>query len=144
MNTTITIPRELYQFTDEIALLIVAAKQEGRVFRASNGTMELIKEFRVPTPRFSDNEAVPQARGKQENLAEHKIHAEYLDRFATLFRSLAPTLKPTHIYVFAPAHTADELTVLLKPTFGSLAYATIEGVFTKDAHSDLLKRLKKR
>src|SRR3989344_6554354 len=123
MNKIIFIPGELRQFTDEVALLVIAAKQEARVFHASNGELELIEEFRISTPHFSDNEAMPQERGKQENLAEHKIHAEYLDRFATLFRSLAPELKPTNIYVFAPAHTADELMSLLKPTFGAITYA---------------------
>src|SRR3989338_2138196 len=143
MNKIIFIPGELRQFTDEVALLVIAAKQEARVFHASNGELELIEEFRISTPHFSDNEAMPQERGKQENLIEHKIHVEYLDRFAALFRLLAPRFKLDHVYLFAPTHTADELMSLMKPIFGSVAYTTINGIFTKDSPSELLKRIRK-
>lgn len=139
MEKTIQISENLYQFTNEVALLVVAAKQEGRVYRASNGELELVEQFRIPTPNFSDNESLTSARGKQENITENLIHTEYLDHFKKLLTSL--NFKPTNIYVFAPTHTAKELEELTQPIFGDLPTKTVTGIFTDESPFDLLARL---
>ena len=120
MSKTSTIPQELYQFTDERALVIVAAKQEGRIMRAGNGELTMIEEFRIDTPHFSDNEALPQERGEQSNELQEKIHHEYFDHFKTKLHELAPYFKPTHAYLFAPKHVADELEKIMHPIFGAI------------------------
>jgi hypothetical protein len=137
----IKISEKLYQFRDETALVIVAAKQEGRVFRAGNGELELLEKFRVSTPHFSDNEGMSQERGRRENIIEENIHHEYFEHFQKLLHSLAPRLKPTHIYLFAPAHVAGELEKIVKPIFGALTVKTVTGIFTKDTPVEFLERL---
>ncbi len=141
MDTKTTISQELYQFTDEVALIIVAAKQEGRIFRAGNGELELIEEFRIPTPHFSDNEGIPSERGDQANLLEVKIHKEYFEHFKNSLHALSSTLKPTHLYFFAPAHVADELAKITTPIFGAFPTKTIVGIFTKESPFELLGRI---
>lgn len=140
MQTPTPIPSQLYQFTDETALIIIAAKQEGRIMRAGNGELELIEEFRIPTPHFSDNEGMPVEHGNQSNALEEKIHHEYFDHFKTHLHTLALTLKPTHLYLFAPKHVADELVKILHPLFGSLPTKTIVGIFTKESPFELIGR----
>lgn len=137
------IPRQLHQFRDETALVIVAAKQEGRVYRARNGEIELIEEFRTPTPKFSDNEGLSEERGRRENNAELMIKRDYLEHFEKLFRSIAPIPKPTNVYIFAPAHMAGEVEGIIKPIFGALPVKTVTGIFTKESPTEFLERIYK-
>ena len=143
MEKIAQIPQELYQFTDEHALLIVAAKQEGRMFRAASGELELLEQFRVETPHYSDNEALPKERGEQGNTVQAKIEHEYLDHFKQAFHALAQVghFKPTHLYLFAPKHVADELEAIIKPLFGVLPTKTIVGIFTEESPFELLQRI---
>ena len=143
MTKTITIPETEYQFTDQTALIIVAAKQEGRLYRAANGEMELIEEFRVETPHYSDNESMPNERGNQGNQLQEKIHHEYFDHFRTRLHTLSATFKPTHLYLFAPQHVADELTKMATPLFGSVPTRDVVGIFTKESPLELIARLGK-
>lgn len=135
------ISENLYQFNGEGALIIVAAKQEGRAYWATNGKIQLIDEFRISTPHFSDNEALTNARGKQENATEEIIHTEYFNHFKKLLESLLPSFKPTNIYLFAPTHTANEMEELIKPIFGTLPTKTVVGIFTDESPFDLIARL---
>ena len=141
MEKIIQISQNLYQFTNQTAIIIVAAKQEGRVFQAGDGELVFIDQFRIPTPKFSDKEGFPGEEGKRENKVEAIIQTEYLDYFKKLFHSLARNLKPTHIYLFAPVHTAKELRELTKPIFGAIPVKIINGIFTDESPQDLLKRL---
>lgn len=141
MNKIIQISENLHQFTGEKALIIVAAKQEARVYRAGDGELELIEQFRIPTPHFSDNEGLTGARGKQENIPEKIIHTEYFDHFKKLFGKLALNFQPTYLYLFAPVHTATELEELIKPVFGHPVLKVVIGIFTDESPFDLLARL---
>jgi hypothetical protein len=141
MEKTQKISEKLYQFKDEIAMVIVAAKQEGRIYRASNGEIELLEEFRIPKPVFSDDEGLPEEGGHKENDAELQLHHEYLEHFEKLFRSFAPDFKPNHIYLFAPIHMTRELEGIIKPVFGPLPIKTINGIFTKEFPHEFLERI---
>ncbi|MEK7615774.1 MAG: hypothetical protein AAB420_01030 [Patescibacteria group bacterium] len=141
MEKITQIPSHLDQFADETALIIIAAKQEGRIFRASNGELEMIEKFRIPTPHFSDNEALPNERGEQHNTVQVKIHHEYLEHFKNALHVLAPMLKPTHAYLFGPKHTVDELEHIMKPIFGALPIKTIIGIFTEESPFELIERI---
>lgn len=141
MNKLIQISENLHQFTGESALIIVAAKQEARVYRAGNGELELLEQFRIPTPHFSDNEALTGSRGKQENITQELIHTEYFDHFKKLFHKLALSFQPTNLYLFAPVHTANQLEELIKPVFGHPVLKTVTGIFTDESPFDLLARL---
>ncbi|MBI2056063.1 MAG: hypothetical protein HYT37_01675 [Candidatus Sungbacteria bacterium] len=136
------IPHQLPQFTDEIVLIIVAAKQEGSVYRASDGQLELIETFRIPTPHFSDNEGMPHERGKQESAAEKKIHKEYMDHFEKLFRTISVQLKPTQLYFFAPSHIAEELKRFTQTIFRPIPAKDIAGIFTRHSPLEVLELIK--
>lgn len=141
MRKTQKISGKLYQFKDETALVIVAAKQEGRIYRASNGEIELLEEFRISTPKFSDNEGMPEEAGHMENATEDIIRREYLEHFKTFLHSLASSFKPNHVYLFAPTHTAGELEKIIDKIFGDLPTKPIIGIFTKEPPSRFLDRL---
>ncbi len=138
------IPKQFHQFTDEVALIVVAAKQEGRVYHAGNGILTDVDSFRIPTPHFSDNEEAPDRRGNQENTTEKKIHQEYMGHFKKLFHTLAGGEKPSHLYLFSPMHVAQELEDLTRTVFGALPTTVVVGIFTKQDPIELLEVLKSR
>lgn len=141
MEKTEKISEKLHQFKDETALILVAAKQEGRIYRASNGEIELLENFHIPTPHFSDNEGLSVQSGHRENAVEEIIRHDYLKHFEDFLHSLVPGFKPNHVYLFAPAHMAGELEKITDKIFGDLPTKPILGIFTKEPPSEFLDRL---
>jgi hypothetical protein len=106
------IPNELPQFIGETALLIVTGTRQAKIYRASNKVLEVIDEYKIPTPQYSDKEGYFQTRSKNGVMAAGSVLEDVDDQAKKTFLSeLSKHLKQAGkifsssvVYVFAPSH----------------------------------------
>ena len=108
------IPEKYKQFLDEEALVIVAGKEHGLIYRIKEGTNELVEEVAEHPPRYSDDEGFffhgtkgkPGTMGAgapkeyDESVYLKKFEKEAAKELDTLIKSEDAEL----LYVFEPEH----------------------------------------
>jgi hypothetical protein len=117
------IPRELPQFKDESALIVVTGKQEALFYKASRGEIKEIDTVKVPTPHFSDHEG----SGHLKELMDRDI---VLD----LFREIKKRVKEmplnfSRIYILAPTQIKRRIAAILPDSWRKKVRRVIPGNF---------------
>lgn len=126
------IPDKYKQFLDLEALVIVAAKERGIIYRISNGTIEEVKTVERSEPSRSDDEGFffKAAAGNtviggapkeaQDDVYKHKLDTVISDELDALMAAESPSL----LYVFEPEHYKGLIVEKLKH-FPELAIHTV-------------------
>lgn len=124
-------------------MLLVMGRQAGVLYRATDGTIEEVDRFFVPTPKFSDNEGFFRARGDMYSGSVRESQKAYV--FQEMMKDVVSSLKtwrvyskPDETYVFAPAHLMYEILQRVKKTVGNTYARSYCGHYVQAHPFDLL------
>lgn len=99
------------QFLDLKALIIVAAKERGIIYRVSDGTIEMVSQIENHPPTRSDDEGFffksggPGVMGGAPKEEDDEVYTKQLDRqLAKELDTLIESQKSTLLYIFEPEH----------------------------------------
>lgn len=140
------IPRELPQFKDETAFIIVAGKQDAAFYTASNGTIERTDAFKIPRPTYSDNEGIYRTKGRgvatssgsAKELQDDNVINDFLREFKKRIKKVSDF---SSLYVFAPQQTKNKIKALLPNQWDKKVAAVIEGNYYFRHPTFILKKL---
>jgi hypothetical protein len=94
----VQIPRQLPQFKDRSALLIVAGRQDAIFYQVANGRLEALDDFKIQRPQLFAEESQRPARAE--------IIRDFLREFKRRLKFLPDC---TEVWLFAPSRTKNEL-----------------------------------
>ncbi len=126
------IPKNVEQFEDRTALIIVAGRQDAIFYHASKGTLNRLDAFKIPRPHYSDNEskfsmggrgAVISSGGVREPKDE-KVMKDFLRELKQRTKKIA---EPESIYLFAPSKIKNRITPVLPATWRKKVVLVCEG-----------------
>lgn len=116
------IPQELLQFTDERALIIVSAKEEGVLYHAHDGLVEEVVNVAEHPGERSDREGFffrsgygkyLGSGGPEENDSEENLRV-FVSSIASELNEAIADIKPTVMYFFQPQHLKGYLEEAIK------------------------------
>ena len=144
MKITNTLP----QFTDTNALLIVSGTQHAEAYRAYNGEIERLVDFRASLPEHSDRPDIKvRSVGGQtlgtwstQDDAQKELERAFIDDFKEQTKMLAGESWDA-VYLFAPPHALKHLAETLPKTLGDKLAGTVSGNYTKVEPFELLKKI---
>ncbi len=106
------ISRELPQFREKGAILVVTGKQEARFYRAAAGVIDTVAAFEIEKPKYSDREGFFETRGHGGVMRSGAVYEEKKEKMLQDFiREFRKTMKAV-----LAAHAADEI-ILLTPAY---------------------------
>jgi hypothetical protein len=143
------IPRGLYQFEDEKALLITTGKQTGRLFTARNGRLKEIDEAFIPTPKYSDDEGFFERSGRGGSYGAGAVREpkdtetkhKFIRVISKKVKDAVAKNKIDCIYLFSPNYEITELKAALPRDVQALIRFAIMGNFVKFAPDILLEKI---
>jgi hypothetical protein len=141
------ISKSLPQFEKEPSLFVVTGKQDAAFYKAYNGTIEQIGEFKIPKPKYSDHEGHYRMKGMGEVVSSGGW--ERRDDFVIkdFLLGLKSHLKGMHandfskMYVFAPSKVKNAIASVVPSQLRKKTAAVIEGNFVKSPPDNLLKKI---
>lgn len=141
------IPRQLPQFTDYPALLVVAGRQTAIFYRVAAGLLEKLDDFQIETPQYSDNEGQFRVRGKgmtmksgaPRELERADIIRDFLREFKKRLQDLPGDFH--ELWLFAPPRTKNEIQAVLPVTWRSKLKRVIPGNYSSRPPLELLAKL---
>ncbi len=146
------IKKELPQFKNEAALLVVAGRQSADFYLAFKGEISKIDTLSVKTPRYSDREGHFKTSGKGQVFSwgavcepqKEKVRDRFLRQMKDKFVALSKKSDFSRIYLFCP----DYLTPLLEKEFSPSARKKVcfsfAGNYKKEHPFQLLKKIKEK
>lgn len=116
------IPKQLPQFGNEKAFIVVSAKEKGLVYVAHNGEIELIAEVEEHPETYSDKEGFflqsgpGSVFGSGAPLEINEAHniKQFVRAIADELNTLIATQDPSVMYLFYPEHLKGYLEKVLK------------------------------
>jgi hypothetical protein len=116
------IPKQLPQFNNEKAFIVVSAKEKGIVYVAHNGTLELIAEVEEHPETYSDKEGFFLQSGPNsvygsgaplEVNEEHNIK-RFVHAIANELNTLISAQNPHVVYLFYPEYLKGYIEKIIK------------------------------
>jgi len=140
------IPRDLPQFKDETAFIIVAGKQNAVFYTAADATIEQVDAFKIPKPKYSDNEGGFETRGRGmlissgsvRELQDADIIRDFLRELQLRFKKI-PAF--SRLYIFAPQQTKNKIQKVLPSEWKKKINAIIDGNYYFRHPTFILKKL---
>lgn len=132
---------------EEEALLIVTGKQDAVFYHIKDGEMLKLDAFKIPTPRYSDNEGHARMRGRGEMVAtsftpeleDRDIIKTFISEFKERLKKLPESAQS--VYLFAPEHTKNAVREALPPSLSSKIKKEVWGNYYHFSPQDLLEKL---
>lgn len=148
------IKKDLPQFNQEIALLILSAKQAAELYLATDGEIERIDMIKIPRPRFSDKEEFFMTRkggrmikagaGSYEHQPlKNELEKEMLHHLANQIKETLKTKKITSIYIFSSPYTINAVKDILSKEAKKLLRFTKSGNYIDHHPFEILEIIKK-
>lgn len=143
------IPNALPQFEGTTALLVVAGKQNAKLYMARDGSLQRVMEVKASKPQYTDKEGQFKRRGRGGTMSSGSVQETRDDETVRSFiAALKESLKSTgaakgatKIYVFAPPPTRPRVV----GAFGAREREKIEREFDGNYVSipmlDLVKKI---
>jgi hypothetical protein len=102
------------------ALVVVAGQQNAAMYEIRNGYMKRLDAFKIPRPRYSDNEGHFRIRaqgalvrsGSTREYENEEVIKEFLKEFSRRVKNL--TSKFSKIYILAPERTKNKIPTALE------------------------------
>lgn len=140
------IPRELPQFKDENAFIIVTGKQDAAFYKASDGIIEKVDAFKIPRPTYSDNEGIYRTKGRgvatssgsAKELQDENVIRDFLREFKKRIRKISDF---STIYIFSPHQIKNRVRAALPNEWKMKVGALIEGNYYFRHPTFILKKL---
>ena len=115
------ITRDLPQFENKHALIVVAGLHAADFYIAGNGIMEMTGEFKMLYPHYSDKEGFFESAGHGQifesgsvlEVNKAKFRHRFLRELDTLIDDTIIRKEITDVYIFAPDFVTNELLKLL-------------------------------
>lgn len=144
------ISRDLPQFTDEKALLVVTGKQEAEVYAAGDGIIEKVASCKVEKPTFSDHEGSFRMRahggltrsGSYEEVRKEKLLEDFVKEFKKILKEALVNRSPDRVYLFTPAYMVNRVRDALPANIQKILKRTIRGNFYERHPFEILAKLK--
>ena len=148
------IPKNLKRLASkkEDALLLVTGKQDAVIYKASDGNLEKIDVFKLPTPRYSDNEGNGGATGKgtgrgkgarsmvQKEVQDRDIIRDFMHELVVHLKNIKAENFPS-IYLFTPSYVKNQILSALPAELRKHVKAVVEGNYFNLAPSELMLKL---
>ncbi len=133
------ITRDLPQFQNQKALIVVTGLHEADFYIAKNGRIEKIGEFKLLYPHYSDKEGFFETAGHGRVLESGsvletnkvEIRHRFLKEMDKILDDIIKRKGITDIYIFTPSTIKDELKKLLPKDDRKKIKHAFEGNFTK-------------
>ena len=142
------ISKTLPQLENTHALIIVSGTQHAEAYRAGDGVIDQIVEFRATLPEHSDRPDMKVRSVGGQTLGMSSTHENVRDEMEREF--IADFKKQTdmladetwdEVYLFAPAHALKILTAELPTKLRKKLTGDIAGNYTKATPFELLKKI---
>lgn len=139
------ISKTLPQFNKEPSLFVVTGKQDAVFYKAYDGTIEPIGEFRIPKPKYSDREGHYRTTGDVVSSGGRERRDDFIIR--DFLTELKTHLKGMHaadyskMYVFAPSKVKNFIIDAVPPPLRKKTAAVIEGNFYKSTPADIIQKV---
>jgi hypothetical protein len=147
------IPRELPQFKEHKALLIVSARQTALIYVAHKGNITEEREIKITNPEYSDREGFFTSSSKGARLGSGSVyesktqvaHTEFLNRFQEVIKDVLTYHKEAGaVYLFAPATHAAAIKDALPAANRKLLKKTFQGNYTNYDPMEILEKISAR
>lgn len=132
------ISKKLPQFGKSAALLVVMGKQVAEFYLAKNREIELLSEFSVESPHYSDRE-VP-ASFPYEAM-EQKLRQDFNRTLKVRLGRIAKSVEPDELYLFVPGYLHAEVVSALPGALKGKLKGVIAGTYYREHPFLLLERL---
>lgn len=144
------ISKDLPQFKKEKALIVVAGKQEGKFYYASEGVIEELASFDFEKPKYSDKEGHFTERGergiyKQGAVREPKkerIITELINKLEKDLNKILAKNEIDNIYLSCPDYLKERIKDAFSPSAEKKIKTTFLGNYCNLHPLDLLERMK--
>jgi len=148
------IEKNLPQFNDEKALLVVTGEQSARLYSVNQGTIKELELFHIDNPVYSDREgSFGKTMGKTRIVSgaayEMKQNLK-LDLHVKFFHKLRDDIGAAHkknkfnvIFLFSPEFILKEIYQSLPKEISSLIQLKVNGNFVDEHPFKLLQKIKK-
>jgi hypothetical protein len=148
----IQIPRELPQFKNEAALLIVTGSQEAEFFMAKNGELSPLEHFRIKKPVFTDKEGLFQrsglgrvfGRSGSEKDVKGEIKQKFFSELAHVLKRLGKDERPDIVYLFTPDYLHKEVEREVEAGLGQPSNKAFMGNYLKHPPLALVEMISSR
>lgn len=132
---------------EENAVIIVTGKQDAVFYRVKDGFIEKMDAFKVPRPRYSDNEGHFRTRNKGEVIAsgwtrelrDNDIIKDFLREFKDRLKQIP--LDFEKLYLFVPSHIKNEVKSALPKTYQEKFAREVLGNFYYRSPQYLIEKL---
>ncbi|MDD5099035.1 MAG: hypothetical protein PHP35_01720 [Candidatus Colwellbacteria bacterium] len=146
----IKIPRDLPQFDEKRALIIVSGGLEARVFLGDKGSLLEISHLRAPEIHYTDKENRFAKRVKGQTLGmgsvmkpvHRKEEAEFLKTFKKEILKTIKKNNPDNIFVFVPRYPAAAIIGSLPKPFDKKAKVISYGNYLDKHPKEILSLIK--
>lgn len=143
------ITKELPQFDDEQALLIVSGKEEAIVYTAHAGTITRVEHVRYRPHRYSDREGFFAIRsggktvrsGSAKEIPKQHSLVEFLTALQTALRPYVAKPKSMTVYLFAPKYLLPSIREHLSSDIRQQIRKSVPGNFVNDHPFEILEYL---
>lgn len=133
---------------EEKALVIVTGKQDAIFYGIEGGRIEKLDAFKIPTPRYSDNEGYTKVRGKGmtfssgwvRELKDEDVIKEFLLEFKERIKKIPNGWKK--VYLFVPSQNKNDVREALPKSYAEKLEKEINGNYFYRSPQDLLELLK--
>jgi hypothetical protein len=132
---------------DDHALVIVTGKQDAVLYLMKAGHMEKLDAFKIPKPRFSDNEGHAQMRGRGEMIAsgwtrelrDEDIISEFVGELKKRLKSINSDFDK--VYLFVPSQNKNAIKKALPKPIADKIEAEVSGNYYYRSPQYLLDKL---
>lgn len=144
------ISRDLPQFADEKALLIVTGKQEAEIYAVGDGVIEKIASFKLEKPVFSDHEGAYKIRarggvvrsGSYEEVRKEKLLEDFIKELKKILKEALVNRSPDRVYLFTPAYMVNRVRDALPANVQKILKRTIRGNFYERHPFEIIAKLR--
>lgn len=139
------ISNKFKKLQEEDAFLVVAGKQDAAFYTLQDGEIERVDAFKIPTPRYSDNEGHSRhslvASSWTKEVEDRDIIREFIQEFKTRLKKVDPKFKK--LYLFVPSQTKNAVRKALPRTFKDKLAKEVSGNYYYRSPQHLLEKLSK-
>lgn len=142
------IPNQLPQFKREKALILVTGKQDAIFYSAYNGELDRLDAFKIPRPKYSDNEGHYKVRGKGTTLStgatrelrDEDIIKDFVHELKARIKKMNESF--SKFYLFVPSQNKNVIKKALPKMWLEKLDAEVPGNFYYRSPLELLEKIK--
>ena len=144
------ISKELPQFTDEKALLVVTSKQDGLFYIATSGRIERVEEFHLPRITHPDSAGSIKERGFDTLLSsgyvrenkKRNLRYKFLNEVESRLKEINRREAPTTVYIFCPAYVMQAVRGVIPYPLREKVVKTYAGEYHQRHPFKILEKIK--